>query len=408
MLKKALVTIYMFISLSSFCQNLDSLAFKNGIDRPSILSTHHFGIFSSRINQNFKIAPNKAPVISANYTSGNTFHPFVEAYFPRDPEVREQLRNTTWFNRGSIFNFTDQETTPADYTNIVIDAVIKEFRISYSMPLAKAHELGITIRAYSFSRGKYPLSIFTSDETIEWFHTNIAGGEDPFGRRFYGLNQVNFRYLDRNGRTLELNANDFFVGGIELNHFYYPKFLKNEARKLYFNIGHHIGINTSKFNSALDYGISINGVKTIILKNKNEFNFGVGSSLLRKNFINFNSNTVDLGNNLLLATLEGHIEFTKYTKKKNYNAFGINYRIQSRFNKKEEAGYYTLTGLWQEINGGWQNGIAKLYTALSDWSLIYTYGKPNYKLSLFLKQDLLVNNAPDFQTGINLSIPINK
>ena len=129
--------------------------------------------------------------------------------------------------------------------------------------------------------------------------------------------------------------------------------------------------------------------------------------MLRKNFINFNSDNIDLGNNTLLATLEGHIEFTKYTKQKNYNSFGINYRIQSRFNKKVEEGYYKLLGKWREINGGWHNGVATLYNALSDWSIIYTYGRSNYKLSLFVKQDMLVNNAPDFQTGISLSFPVH-
>lgn len=404
--KKALTIFCILSSLLCFTQKQDSLVFKNGIERPSILSTHHFGIFSSRINQNYKITPVKQPTVSANYTSGNTFHPFVEAYFPKDPIVREQQRERLWYQRN--FNFIDQETTPADYMNIVIDAVIKEFRIDYNFALSKVHELDITLRSYLITKGKHPFSIFTSDETIEWFHSNVAGGEDPFGRRFYGLNQVNFEYLDRNGRTLSLNANDFFVGGIEINHFYYPDFLKIKKRQIYFNLGHHIGVNTSRFNTSLDYGISINGIKRVVLKNKNEFNIGIGSSLLRKNFVNFKSDNIDLGNNALLATIESHIEFTKYTKKGNYNAFGINYRIQSRFNKKDEEGYYKLLGKWQEINGGWHNGVATLYNALSDWSLIYTYGNPNYKVSLFLKQDLLVNNAPDFQTGINLQIPISK
>lgn len=406
MLRKSLI-IFCFVNhILCYAQQQDSLVFKNGIDRPSILATHHFGIFSARINNNFKIAPPKNPTLLINYTSGNNFHPFVEAHFPKDPAVREELSNVIWFNRR--FNFIDQETTPADYMNIVIDAVIKEFRFDYNIALSKQSELGITCRSYIISKGKYPFSFFTSDETIEWFHSNIAGGEDPFGRRFYGLNQVNFNYLDRNGRTLELKADDFFVGGFELNHFYYPDFLRNESKHIYVNIGSHLGINTSKFNSALDYGISINSVKQVIFKNQNILNFGLGGSLLRKNFLNFRNDNIDLGNNRLLATFEGHIEFTKYTKKGNYNALGVNYHIQSRFNKKEEAEYYRLLGKWQEINGGWHNGVATLYNTLSDWTLIYTYATSKYKLSLFFKQDLDVNNAPDFQTGIALNLPFIK
>jgi hypothetical protein len=406
MLKKILLLFYLLFNLSFNAQEKDNLVFKNGIERPSILSTHHFGIFSARINQNFKISPPKSSTFSLNYTSGNTFHPYVEAYFPKNPEVRARLSEIKWHDRP--FNFINQETTPADYINIVIDAVIKEFRANYNFAISNQHEFGLTLRTYLITIGKHPFSLFTSDETIEWFHTNIAGGEDPFGRRYYGLNQVNFSYQDRNGRTLQLNANDFFVGGLEFNHFYYPSFLKDEEKYIHVNFGNHIGINTSKFNTSIDYGISLNSVKSLILKNKNEFNFGVGASVLYKNFINLKNNNIDLGNNSLLATLEGHIEFTKYTKKGNYNAFGINYHIQSRFNKKAEESYYKLLGKWREINGGWQNGVATLYKALSNWSIVYTYSKRNYKLSLFLNQDLLVNNAPDFQTGIALNIPILK
>ncbi len=391
------------LSISFYAQEKDSISFKNGIDRPSILSTHHFGIFSARINNNFKIAPPKQAAFSINYTSGNNFHPFVEAYFPKDPEVRRALSEVIWHDRG--FNFIDQETTPADYMNIVVDAVIKEFRLNLNIPISKKHEIGITLRNHLITKGKYPFSVFTSDEGIEWFHSNIAGGEDPFGRRFYGLNQVNFRYLDRNGRTLELNANDFFLGGLEINHFYYPSFLRSDEKNIYLNIGNHIGLNTSKFNSALDYGISLNGLKRIILKNKNEFNFGFGASVLHKNFINFKNDNIDLGNNPYLGTFEAHIEFTEYTKKGNYHSFGVNYHIQTRYNQVEEADYYRLLGLWQEINGGWHNGVATLYYTLNDWNFIYTYGRPNYKISLFFKEDLEVNNAPDFQTGITLEIP---
>ena len=79
--------------------------------------------------------------------------------------------------------------------NIVIDAVIKEFRIGINFPIAKRHELSITLRSYLITKGKYPFSFFTSDENVEWFHSNIAGGEDPYGRRYYGLNQVNLNML---------------------------------------------------------------------------------------------------------------------------------------------------------------------------------------------------------------------
>lgn len=386
-------------------QQADSLSIKNGIDNPSILTTHHFGFFSSRINQNFKIAPPKTSTLYINSVSGNNFHPFVESYFPKDPEVRERLSKEKYYNRS--FDFIDQEKTPAEYMSIVIDAVTKEFRLGVNIPLSKKNELGITLRSYLITKGAHPFSFFSSDETIEWFHSNITGGEDPYGRRYFGLNNVNFKYTDRNNNTLELSTNDFFIGGIEFNHFYYPSLAINKTRNIYLNFGSHLGINTSQFNSSLDIGVSANTIKSIQIKNNSEIYFGLGVNFLRRNVIDFDT-TIDLGNNPFLATFEGNIEYTKYTKKKNYHAFGVNYQIQSRYNKLEEADYYKLSGNWQEINGGWHHGVSTLYKALSNWSFIYTYGKPNFKLALYFKEDFLINNAPDFQTGLNFQFPISK
>lgn len=405
MLRKKLFIVFCLCSFVIVAQEKDSLSIKNGIQNPSLLSTHHFGIFSSRINTNFKYTPSKTPTLSFNYSSGNTFHPFVEAYLPKDPVVRQQLSKIKWHDRP--FNFIDQDITPADYMNIIVDAVIKEFRVNASFPINSQHELAINMRSYLITKGKHPFSLFTSDESIEWFHSNIAGGEDPFGRRYYGLNQVNFTYQDRNGSTLNLNNNAFFIGGFEFSHYYYPKLNINKTKNIYLNFGTHLSWNTSRFNASIDAGLSANAIKKLPLRNNYELNFALGANILRKNLINF-KDVIDLGNNPYLGTVEGEVEITKYTKKGNFNAFGINYQAQSRYNKKEEADYFKLLGKWREINAGWQNGVFTLYEPLVTWNFIYTYGTPKFLLNLFLKQDFLVNNAPDLQTGINLKIPFLK
>jgi hypothetical protein len=393
------------VCISSFLygQHRDSIAFKNGIEKPSLLATHHFGMFSARINQNFKIAPPKKASFRFTMESGNNFHPFVETYLPKDESVRQQLSEVVWYSRR--FTFIDQATTPAHYMNIVIDAVYKGFRFDFNTRISKHHELGITLRTFLVTKGNYPFSLFTSDESLEWFHSNIAGGEDPFGRKFYGLNQVNVKYTDRNGRVMELQNGDFIFSGIEFNHFYYPEFLSNTEKNIHVNFGSHMGINTSQFNPSIDIGISSNIVKKWSLKNNNELRFGFGISALRKNLIDFKE-VVDLGNNRYLGSLESMIEFTKYTLLGNYHSFGINYQLQTRYNKKVEASYYYLIGLWNDIHSGWQNGIEKLYQNLSSWNFIYTYGRPSYQVSIYLKEDLRLNNAPDVQTGISIKFPI--
>lgn len=404
MLKNRTFLIVFCFSLVLTAQNQDSLSFKNGVEKSNILSTHHFGIFSSRINANFKLIPHKNITLTFNTSSGNNFHPFVETYIPKDPKVQEEQSEFIWYNRN--FQFKNQEITPADYMNIIIDAVIKEFRIGVNIPLNRKNELDITVRSYLITKGKYPFSLLSGDESIEWFHSNVAGGEDPYGRRYYGLNQVNFKYQDRNGKTLELNNNNFFIGGVEFNHYYYPTLAINKTRNIFVNFGSHLGINTSKYNSIIDLGISANAIKKIELKNNFEFNTALGLNILRKNSINLNKNVIDLGNNPYLATAEATIEITKFTKQKNYNAFSINYQIQTPYNQKKEADYYRMLGKWEEINGGWQHGFETLYKNLSFWTFLYTYGRPNLTVSIYLKEDFNVNNAPDLQTGINFRIPI--
>lgn len=395
--------IFLFINnLNS--QNTNIQFSQNGIENPNILTTHHFGIFSSRISSNLKHHATTKTSINLNISSGNNFHPYVEGYFPKNPEIRQQFSETIWYNRR--FNYVDDETTPADYMNIVVDAVIKHFNLGLNIPINKNRELTINLRSYLFTRGKYPFSPITSDETIEWFHSSIIGDEDPFGRKYYGLNQTNIKYLDRNGRTLHLENNDFFIGGLSINHFYYPKLALTQTQQLFVNFGTHLGINTSKYNASTDVGASINIVKQFNLKNNYCFNFGIHGSVLRKNLIDFKKENIDFGNNKFLATFEANPQITRYTKNGNFNSISVNYQIQTSYNKKEEANYYFLLGQWQVADSGWHHGVSELYNSLSNWSIIYSYGRPKFLFSLYIKQDFLVNNAPDLQTGISFKKPL--
>ena len=136
MMPKTILILLSFLSYA-FClaqiKDKDSLPIKNGIENPSLLTTHHFGIFSSRMNTNFKHSAPKQNTFIFTATSGNNFQPLVKAYLPKDPAIRAAFKQTPWNKRK--FNFIDQQTTPAEIMTIVVDAVIKEFRMGYSMTL---------------------------------------------------------------------------------------------------------------------------------------------------------------------------------------------------------------------------------------------------------------------------------
>lgn len=376
--------------------------FKNGIDKPPLTTAHHFGMFQLRINQNFKEKPVQNSSFQFSIASANTFHPQVEGYLPNDPLERERLSKLVWYNRH--FNFIDQQTTPADYLNIHIDAVFKVFRFQFQTRLSDRQELGISVRSFVPTKGNYPLSFFTNDDSLEWFHSNIAGGDDPFGRRYFGLNQMTFSYLDQNHKSINLNNNQFVFAGIEFHHFYYPKIFK-PYKNIFVNAGIHFGINTTPYYPNLDLGVSANMTKKWCVNNNNEFRFGFGISGLRKKAISYGS-SVDIGNNLWMASGEANIEFTHYTPIGNYHSFSINYQLQTRYNKIREKEYFVLKGYWKEIHSGWHNGITTLYDTLSVWSFLYTYAKKNVKLTLYIQEDLKLNNAPDLQTGFSIKIPI--
>ena len=167
-----------------FAQAQDSIIQKNGIDKLNLLSTHPFGIFISRVSQNFRKHAVDKTKMSLQQQSGNVFQPQLTAYLPYDPAIREDFSNTIWFFR--TFDYENQTTTPAQIFDFEFDAVLNVYRVELEIPVNPQSDLRLGVRGFTAVKGNYPFSYFSSDSTIEWFHSNVAGGEDAFGRRFYG------------------------------------------------------------------------------------------------------------------------------------------------------------------------------------------------------------------------------
>ena len=69
-----------------FSQDLDStLIFKkNGVTKSSVLSTHPFGMFFTRIQGNFKTHATRKATLNVGIESGNVWAAPVIAYIPND------------------------------------------------------------------------------------------------------------------------------------------------------------------------------------------------------------------------------------------------------------------------------------------------------------------------------------
>ena len=222
------------------------------------LSTHPFGILTSRTNHNFQTAPAKKISLAINMSSGNVWLPYVKAYQPLNEEDKIVMRSYLWHQRESRFDPTNK---PNKSIELHADGVIRLYQVNLNIPLPEKHDLNIYTRAFSLDKGKVPFSLLTSDQFIEWFHSNISGGEDPFARKVYGLDNILIYYKDENGKLLEINKGGLTLSGIDLSYNYYPVLKGLRKKKIYTNLGLQLGGNVSNFNPSLDFGFNSSIVK---------------------------------------------------------------------------------------------------------------------------------------------------
>ena len=402
MVKKLFVFFIISFTLNiCYSQKIDHLKnpFYLSVSKPSVLSTHPFGILFSRIQGNFKFKPFEKPTLSINLESGNVWGTPITTYIPNNNSIRDQVRLHEWHQAQYFFNYEDLD---AKTFNMQIDGVIKGIRAKASFNINSNHEINVGFRMFALTNGKLPFSLLTSDDFIEKFHKNVAGGNDPFDRRVFGLNKANIFYSDINGNTLNLKQNDIVFGGIEGTYYYYPKALSTTSFST--NFGSHFGINLSDSNKSIDLGISINNLKLFQLKNSNFLQLGLNIGALRKNTINFNDNNIILGSNNLLGNLETVLAYNFISKNNTKHSFGIDYYLQTSLNKRDEINYAILIR-HPNAHNSWGHGATNLYKNNNYWSLFYSFTK-KIITSVYLQQDFEVNNNPDIQTGIHITFPI--
>jgi hypothetical protein len=399
---KLVIVCSLLVSFLAFAQSdQDSIpAFeKNGISKPSILSTNPFGVFISRLNHNFKLKASRRMEIDITLESGNVWGPNVKTYIPNDPELRRELSNIEWFSRQY---FVDEEQLDAGFFEIETDGVIKGLRGNLTIPTGKNQELIVGFRAFLLTNGKFPFSSLTTDRFIEFFHDNVAGGDDPFDRRVFGLDRARFLYTDRNGRSFNLGNGDFLTAGIETHYYYYPTFLND--KKIYFNLGGHLGTNLSEYNMSMDIGASVAGVKQFDINDRNFVLFGLGANLLRKNAIDLQDDNFDFGTNDFLGSFEVNAEYTFVSKGKTFHSFGLNYYLQTSLHKKAEDDY-NIYVRDDDAFKSWGHGTRHLYRDTNYWTLVYTFTR-KVAVSFYMQQDFTVNNNPDLQTGVSVKFGI--
>ncbi|MCK9611971.1 MAG: hypothetical protein PHR81_07040 [Bacteroidales bacterium] len=365
---------------------------------PCLQSTHPLGVFISRVQHNFQKEAAKKISFSFNVSSGNVWLPYVKAYKPVNESDKDVLSSYVWHERETYF---DELNTPARTIEFIADGVIRLYQLELNIPLSANQELKINSRAISLDPGKPPFSLLTSDQFIEWFHSNIAGGEDPFGRKVHGLNRTDFFYKDENGKTLKIKNGDLVLTGIDISYYYYPRFNVLQKKGFYTNFGIQLGANLSPANPSMDIGINSSLMKQFKLRKKNDIHIGLSAGALLQKVLKTGEGVL-LSNNNFIFTAELFLSYRKQIGTKSSISITTTYFLQSPYNKRKDFEYIVLTG--DRIRPHWHYALSHLYRMLTCHNFIISYSRGAYSIAVYLREDLYVDNAPDSQTGIAFHI----
>lgn len=397
-----LLALILFLNCSfCFSQTVkDSMNYKssNPVYYANTLSTHPFGIYISRINNNFQVKSSKKVSLAISVSNGNVWLPYVKAYKPLNEADKQAMSSLGWHERALNF---DTINTPSKTIEFQADGIIRFYQVKLDIPLPGNQELKINTRMFSLDPGNSPYASLTSDKFIEWFHSNVSGGEDPFARKAYGFNQAKISYTDINGKTLKVDNGDFIFSGIDLSYYYYPHFKNLERRKIYTNFGSQLGINLNSINPGFDIGFNPSVIKMFELNNRNQIRFGISLGALRHNVFQSGEH-VQLSNNYLLLSSEFLLAYVVQLKNDSYFSIATTYYIQNSYNKRSDFDDMVLTG--KRIKSHWHYAVSHLYRTITANNFLLTYSKGAFAFSVYAREDLLVDNAPDVQTGIGVQL----
>lgn len=365
---------------------------------PHMHSTHPLGVYISETNFNHQSGVSRKASFSMNTSCGNVWLPYVKGYIPLNETDKKSMSRIVWHGReGNI----DLANTPAKTKSFHADGDIRFYQCQLAIPVSKSSELKISTRAFSVHRGGNPVSFLTSDKFIEWFHSNIAGGEDPFARKVYGYNHADIRYTDENGKSFSLGNGDFRFTGLDLSYFYFPHFKSLEKKKIFINWGFQTGLNTSKINPCINLGLNSTINKLFKIGKDKQLDLSISAGALRQKAVSLGDG-VNIASKKYLYNAEILLSYQKQLSENRFFAIGSSYFIHSAYNKKDEFKTIILTG--ERISSHWHYALSHLYRTLTYNTLFMSYTVGKLSFSIYVKEDLLVDNAPDVQTGVGINV----
>jgi hypothetical protein len=363
------------------------------------LATHPFGIFISRVNNNFKIRAEKKASLKLNISSGNVWLPYVKGYVPLNNEDQAFMSQFMWHDRETHF---DPEKMPHETLGFTADGIFRLYSFSLTVPVTSNQEVMVRFRSFSIDNMHFPY--LTTDNFIEWFHDNVSGDGDLFGRKEYGFDHVYYSYTDKNGRSINLPKGQMIFSGIELSYFYYPKIEFLNKNNFYLNAGVQAGMNVSEINPSADLGINSTITKRFAFKKRDLF-LAFSGGILRQHIVSFSDQRVELGERDFLYTGEIMLTYRRHINNNVCIDFATSYYVQSAYNIPHEFDYIVLTG---KRRNHWNHALLDLYHPITDNTFSLTVTSKKFAISLYIREDFKVDNAPDIQIGSAVKFYFNK
>lgn len=392
-----IISVFVFSSWTGKSQN-DS----NFVWKPFILSNHPLQMFNSRMNHNFSFNSRSHHQVSFSLSRGNVWLPRVDALHLLDQKDQDEYQAYVWHIRqGKYEESIIKPNTESE--SLQADGVFSTYYLEWAGPISKMFDFNIGFKMNQINKGIQPYSFLTSDATLEWFHSNIAGGEDPFARKEFEYNQNNLSYSDRNNRSINISNNKLFVTEIGADLFYYPESRFLNKYKLKTNIGLHTFASVIEDNLNFDIGLAVSINKTLRTTQKSIWTMGISLSSIAPKTVE--ANVVSVQENKLTNSLEAHWNYIRFLKKERQFIFGINYHLQSSIQPTSQMDNIILMG--DRKSSHWNYAVRKLYEPLQAWTFIGSLKAGSFTYSTFFREDFVVDNSPDFQVGWGISYQFN-
>ncbi|NJB84555.1 hypothetical protein GGR26_000300 [Lewinella marina] len=365
---------------------------------PPTSATHPLGILTLRPNPNFRLRPLASPNLNFTVSSGNVWLPPVTAHYPVVEADRQYVSQFAWHEREYKFNPEDR---PSRSMALMADGVIRHYQMGLSLPLAEDQDVELTVRAFSLDGGRPPWSLLTSDRFIEWFHSNVAGGEDPFARKHYGFDGAGIHFTDQRGNEIRMQAGELRLDGLDAAYHYYPRWSGLNARGIYLSLTGRMGLSTTRWNPSADLGL------------QGAVHYRVQPGPRSALSVAFSTGIVSQQ----LLTVASAVQFSDKPVRGS-GALLLRYAVQTTNNRSFSAGaivtregsYYRRAGFDYAVLSGsritthWAMAIAHLYEPRMAGNLFAAYAAGRISLSVYLREDILAANAPDLQVGTGLQI----